>query len=76
MLKFQNVVSSAVIAFILSVWTLSVVQYSEKNTTFWKLNQFPSTNLIGSDRNRCSQSLENMLYLHQNLPELLWLYTD
>jgi len=76
MQKFQGVVSAAVIALILIVWTLSVVQYSEKNTTFWKLNLFPSALLIGSDRNRCSQSLENVLQLHQNLSELLWLCTD
>jgi len=55
MLKFQNIVSAAVIAPILSVWTLSVVQYSEKNTTFWKLNLFPSTHLIRSDRNSHSE---------------------
>jgi len=74
MLKFEGVVSGAVI--VLIVWTLSVVHYSEKNTTFWKLNLYPSTHLIGSDRNRCSQSLENVLHLHQNLSELLWLRTD
>jgi len=75
MLKFQGVASAAVIALILVVWTLTVVQYSEKNTTFWKLNLFPSTHIIGSDRNRCSQSLENVLHFHQNLSELLWLCT-